>query len=217
LSNLLNNIQLHDVSRETLVLIDDMMMSNEATLSTYVDRLLWWNRKVNLMSRDLTREDVMLHVKHSLFLLPSIRQSPTRLWLDTGTGGGLPGIPLAILCKDVHFILNDVVEKKGVVLKDIVANLGIDNASVQIKDVGKVEMAEPFGVISKHAFKIADLLGRLEGKPWKELLMLKGSDYSNELLGVYDVPVTVEATSIAAAHPHTFFNGKYLIRICPTP
>jgi len=216
LSNLLNHIRLHDVSRETIQLVDRLMVTFGAELTAYVDRLLWWNRKVNLVSRDLTREEILLHVRHSLYLAPFIQHSTMSYWLDTGTGGGLPGIPLAIVFKDKHFILNDVVEKKGFVLKDITTNLGLDNTSVQIKDVSQIDIQQPFGVLSKHAFKIADLLDRLKGKPWQELLMLKGSDYTDELLAVFDAPFVVDATSLESAVPTTFFNGKFLIRICPT-
>ncbi len=213
----MKSILLHDVSRETLILVDALMDTHREALTTYVDRLMWWNRKVNLVSRDLSREDVLLHVKHSLFLAPVIQQSPIRNWVDTGTGGGLPGIPLAIVCKDHHFILNDVVEKKGVVLKDIAAAMSLHNTRVEINDIAAISAEDPFGVVTKHAFKMADLIRRLDGKPWQEMLMLKGSDYTSEINEISERSLTIEATSLEAASPQTFFSGKYLIRICPTP
>ncbi len=214
--NLLNNLELHAVSRETLALVDELLLLHASMLNEYVDRLLWWNRKVNLVSRDLNKDDVLLHVKHSLLPSSILLETEIPLWMDTGTGGGLPGIPLAIVCPEVHFILNDVVEKKGVVLKDIIGSLSLKNATVLIRDVAAIDIASPFGVLTKHAFKISDLLGRLNGKTWAELLMLKGSDYSSELIEVSDAPISVVATSLAQAIPNSFFDGKYLLRICPT-
>jgi 16S rRNA (guanine527-N7)-methyltransferase len=199
------------------MLVDALMDTHRDALTTYVDRLMWWNRKVNLVSRDMSREDVLLHVKHSLFLAPVIQQSPIRNWVDTGTGGGLPGIPLAIVCKDHHFTLNDVVEKKGTVLKDIVATMSLHNARVEIKDIAAFSAVNAFGIVTKHAFKMADLIRRLDRKPWQEMLMLKGSDYSSEINDLSERSLTIEATSLEAASPQPFFSGKYLIRICPTP
>ena len=213
---MLKNIQLHDVSRETLTIVDGLMESYATELAAYADRLLWWNRTVNVISRDMTHEDVMLHIKHSLFLAPSLIQSPLKHWIDTGTGGGLPGIPLAIVCKDIQIVLNDVVVKKGVVLKDIITAMELKNARVLIKDVGTVLMDYPFGVVTKHAFKMMDLLQRLDGKPWQELLMLKGSDYSTEYNVYSRSNISIEVTSLEAATPQSFFVGKHLIRICPT-
>lgn len=215
-SNSLINISLHDVSRETLALADTLMSVHEPALSAYVDRLLWWNRKVNLVSRDMSRDDVLLHVKHSLMVVSSIRSSTIDTWIDTGTGGGLPGIPLAIVLPDKHFILNDVVEKKGIALKDMVVALGLKNTSLQICDVATVVFDKPIGVVTKHAFKIGDIMSRLDKKPWQELLMLKGSDYQSELSGLDTSLIRIEAVSLEAAKPTPFFDGKYLIRICPT-
>jgi 16S rRNA (guanine527-N7)-methyltransferase len=212
----LKNIPLQDVSRETLSKVDALFELHEASLSVYADRLLWWNRKVNVISRDMTREDVMLHIKHSLFLAPAILQSPLHYWIDTGTGGGLPGIPLAIVCKDIRFTLNDVVTKKGIVLKDVCTAMKLDNTHVQIMDIGAISVEQPFGVVTKHAFKMMDLLNRLAGKPWQELLMLKGSDYASEYHELSNSSITIDVTSLEAASPQSFFTGKHLIRICPT-
>lgn len=186
-------------------------------LGVYADRLLWWNRTVNVISRDMTRKDLMLHIKHSLFLAPSLIKSPLTHWIDTGTGGGLPGIPLAIVCKDIQIALNDVVAKKGVVLKDIVTAMGLIHTQVLIMDIGSVSVDGPFGVVTKHAFKTMDLLQRLGGKPWQELLMLKGSDYNTEFDARTAPNISIGATSLEAASPESFFVGKHLIHICPTP
>lgn len=214
--NPLTNISLHDVSRETLMLVDAWMSEHALKLNDYVDRLIWWNRKVNLVSRDLSKDGVLLHVKHSLMTAPPIRSSTIPIWIDTGTGGGLPGIPLAIVLPEKQLVLNDVVEKKGIVLKDLIGALDLENTRVLIRDIASVSMGDPFGVVTKHAFKMGDLLARLHGKPWQELLMLKGSDYRSELDGLHAPIPHIEATSLEKATPSPFFDGKYLIRICPT-
>lgn len=214
---MLKSIPFRNVSRETLTIVDGLMELYATELGVYADRLLWWNRTVNVISRDMTREDLMLHIKHSLFLAPSLIQSPLTHWIDTGTGGGLPGIPLAIVCKDIQIVLNDVVAKKGVVLKDIVTAMGLIHTQVQITDIGSVSVDGPFGVVTKHAFKTMDLLQRLDGKPWQELLMLKGSDYNTEFDARTAPNISIAATSLEAASPESFFVGKHLIHICPTP
>lgn len=214
---MLKNIPFRNVSRETLTIVDGLMELYATELGVYADRLLWWNRTVNVISRDMTREDLMLHIKHSLFLAPSLIKSPLTHWIDTGTGGGLPGIPLAIVCKDIQIVLNDVVAKKGVVLKDIVTAMGLIHTQVQITDIGSVSVDGPFGVVTKHAFKTMDLLQRLDGKPWQELLMLKGSDYNTEFDARTAPNISIGATSLEAASPESFFVGKHLIHICPTP
>lgn len=192
------------------------MSTNADMLGAYADRLMWWNRKVNLVSRDLTRDDLMLHIKHSLMAASTVNDSVLGVWVDTGTGGGLPGIPLAIALPHKHFILNDVVEKKGIVLKDITSALNLPNTSVQIRDIATLLMDTTFGIVTKHAFKIDDLLRRLNKKPWQELLMLKGSDFESELAGLDTSSLLIEAVSLEKTPPSPFFDGKYLIRLCPT-
>lgn len=138
----------------------------------YTELLLWWNNKINLVSRDVPRETIQKHIEHSLLL--SFFLDTHRLTLDTGTGGGLPGIPLAIVNPESKFVLNDIQLKKGAAIRQMVSELGLANVSVQIKSIDQVVLEEPVTVVSKHAFKLKELVPALQKVHWKEMILLKG-------------------------------------------
>src|SRR6185503_9101192 len=89
----------------------------------YVD----WNDKINLISRKDIEFLYEKHILHSLGIAKIIRLSEGTSILDVGTGGGFPGIPLAILFPDVQFTLVDSIGKKIMVVKDVAKKLGLDN------------------------------------------------------------------------------------------
>jgi len=203
-----------NVSRETCALTERWYESRKDTLEAYADRLWWWNKKVNLVSRELPKEDLALHIRHSLFPAVLLKESPLSTWVDAGSGGGLPGVPLALLFPNLQFVLNDISPKKGVALRDTCHHLGLKNIRVEIGDIGSVVLNEPFGVVSKHAFKVGPLLDLLKGKPWVDLLLLKGADYVDDLLAVSDPSLAIKAYSLGRCDPTTFFTGKHLLHLC---
>lgn len=86
-----------------------------------------WNSKINVISRKDIDELYLKHVLHSLGLAKIISFQDGVDVLDVGTGGGFPGIPLAILFPDVHFHLVDSIGKKITVVKEVAASLGLAN------------------------------------------------------------------------------------------
>jgi 16S rRNA (guanine527-N7)-methyltransferase len=124
------------LNQNGLEITDDKL----ATLGEYVRLLLEWNSKVNLVSRkdqDSLWETHLLHSLSPLFHL--LIPSGTAL-LDLGTGGGLPGIPLAILRPDLHFVLVDSIRKKMEAVQDILNKIPVGNVRVtcgRAEDVGK--------------------------------------------------------------------------------
>ncbi|MFN0157771.1 MAG: 16S rRNA (guanine(527)-N(7))-methyltransferase RsmG [Bacteroidota bacterium] len=97
-------------------------------LSQYVDQLLAWNSKINLVSR--ANDDVWgSHIIHSLALLFIVDLPAGIRIIDIGTGGGLPGIPLAIARPDISFVLVDSVKKKINAVSDMLMNLALPNVS----------------------------------------------------------------------------------------
>lgn len=86
-----------------------------------------WNSKINVISRKDIDELYVKHVLHSLGLAKIISFQDGVEVLDVGTGGGFPGIPLAILFPNVHFHLVDSIGKKITVVKEVAASLGLQN------------------------------------------------------------------------------------------
>jgi 16S rRNA (guanine527-N7)-methyltransferase len=86
-----------------------------------------WNSKINLISRKDIENLYEKHILHSLGIAKIIRFKDNSAILDAGTGGGFPGIPLAILFPKVHFLLLDSIGKKIKVADDIARQIGLEN------------------------------------------------------------------------------------------
>ena len=86
-----------------------------------------WNQKINVISRKDIQNLYLHHVLHSMAIAKAIRFRPGTRVLDFGTGGGFPGIPLAILFPEVHFKLIDGTGKKVMVARDVATAIGLKN------------------------------------------------------------------------------------------
>src|ERR1700690_4224847 len=99
-------------------------------LGRFVDGLLEWNSKINLISRRDQENVWFSHVLHSLTPLFFVEFSKGLRVLDLGTGGGFPGIPLAIARPDLELVLLDSIKKKTLAVQDLVDQLGLAGVSV---------------------------------------------------------------------------------------
>lgn len=101
------------------------MVSDEQTkqMERYVDQLLAWNKKVNLISRQDEELVWQNHILHSISLLFKLKLKDSPTILDLGTGGGLPGIPLKILLPDSEVLLIDSTRKKIIAVEDMLTKL----------------------------------------------------------------------------------------------
>jgi 16S rRNA (guanine527-N7)-methyltransferase len=111
-----------------------LLLSDEQyeKLTTFVDGLLDWNRKINLISRKDTEHVWFSHILHSLTPLFYLHVPAGWRLFDLGTGGGLPGIPLAIARPDLRFTLADSIRKKMTAVEDLASRARLDNVDFRV-------------------------------------------------------------------------------------
>ncbi len=161
-----------------------------AELRKYTDLLREWNAKINLVSRkDMDRLETK-HLAHCLTMTNFLRLMPKAQILDVGTGGGLPGIPLAICYPQARFILMDSIGKKVMVLEDMIEKLDLQNVEVRRGRVEEMPKKRSFDfIIGRAVTSLPTFFGWVNNKirkgsrnsPANGILYLKGGDYSEEL------------------------------------
>lgn len=201
-----------NVSRETLEYVSALIDSYQEKLDKYAELLLWWNKKVNLLSRQTTKQEIEKHIVHSLFLSISSLFPKQSYLVDIGTGGGLPGIPLAICYPDKKFILIDRVSKKTVAVHDIIAQLGLSNAKSECVDMNMFHVEHPVAWISKHAIKLDDFIQSTTKQQWETAFFLKGEDFEEELSKV-KLPLKIISYNLESAMKDPFYKGKHVLQI----
>lgn len=160
-----------------------------------------WNEKINVVSRKDIDALEIHHVLHSLAIAKVISFQPGTRVLDVGTGGGFPGIPLAIMFPEVDFYLVDSIGKKIKVVEGVASALGLKNVKA---DQARVEsMKEKFDFIVSRAVTafpsfLTLVRNRIQKGGFNELpngiIYLKGGDFEEEIkdfrerITVYNIP-----------------------------
>ncbi|MCY2686125.1 16S rRNA (guanine(527)-N(7))-methyltransferase RsmG [Salinimicrobium sp. TH3] len=147
-----------------------------------------WNLKINVVSRKDIDELYLRHVLHSLGIAKVQNFLPGASILDVGTGGGFPGIPLAILYPETNFHLVDSIGKKIKVVNEVVEGLGLKNVHTTNARVEEVPGHYDF-IVSRAVAVMPTFMHWIKGKIAKEsrhelkngILYLKGGDLSEEL------------------------------------
>ena len=147
-----------------------------------------WNAKINVISRKDIDELYTRHVLHSLGIAKIIEFRPGSSIMDVGTGGGFPGIPLAILHPEVDFYLIDVIAKKIKVVNEVLAGLGLKNVKAEQKRAELVKQEFDF-IVSRAVTNMPDFVNWVDDKVSKKqnhelangILYLKGGDLTEEL------------------------------------
>ena len=176
-----------------------------------------WNAAINVISRkDMDAFDER-HVLHSLALVKAMKFAPDSDVLDVGTGGGFPGIPLAIVYPKVNFVLCDSIGKKMKVVRAVVQALGLTNVTVHHGRAEDIKGEFDF-VVSRAVTRMNRFIPWVQGKikkqsinPWPNgILALKGGDLSDELAEV-DYPT--ERLPISEWLDQPFFETKQVVYV----
>ena len=155
-----------------------------------------WNQKINVVSRKDIDELYLRHVLHSLGIAQIQTFNEGSQILDVGTGGGFPGIPLAILFPNVKFTLVDAIGKKIKVVDEVVEGLGLQNVKTYHSRVEEIPGQFDF-IVSRAVAAMPTFVHWTKGKIKKEsshqrkngILYLKGGDLTEELKGYETVQV----------------------------
>lgn len=147
-----------------------------------------WNAQINVISRKDMENFYEHHVLHSLAIAKAIRFAPMTEVLDVGTGGGFPGVPLAVLFPEARFTLVDSIGKKIKVVNDVVERLGLKNTKAMQTRAEQLDGEYDF-VVSRAVTTLGEFVPWVKNKISKTqynslrngILYLKGGDLTNEL------------------------------------
>lgn len=174
-----------------------------------------WNEKINVISRNDIDFLYERHILHSLAIAKIIRFQPHSNILDVGTGGGFPGIPLAILFPETHFVLNDSIGKKIKVVQAVADELGLTNVTAINARVESIKEKFDF-VISRAVTAFPQFVNmvRKNISPLQQnalpngIIYLKGGDFNDEIKGFAG---NIETFEISSYFKEPFFDTKKVI------
>ena len=192
-------------------LTDKQRQQFAALYDLYTD----WNSKINVISRKDITNLYEHHVLHSLGIAKYTQFSPGTTIMDLGTGGGFPGIPLAILFPECQFTLVDSIGKKILVASEVAKSLGLQNVRC-IKERIEEEKGLYDFVISRAVMPMGDLVKLVRKNVSKKhqnampngLMVLKGGKLEGEL---HEFKKHVEQTPITDFFKDEWYKEKYVI------
>lgn len=179
-----------------------------------------WNSKINVISRKDIDHLYENHVLHSLAIAAAFEFPSGAKILDIGTGGGFPGIPLAIYFPEVEFLLADSINKKLTVVKEVAAAIGLTNVTTRHTRVEDIKDRKFDYVVSRAVAPLKDLwqwakpvLNKrpsVGNFPASGLICLKGGDLGQEISESRLRPRVME---IYELFPLDYYREKYLLYV----
>ncbi|WP_353779853.1 16S rRNA (guanine(527)-N(7))-methyltransferase RsmG [Winogradskyella sp. 3972H.M.0a.05] len=175
-----------------------------------------WNLKINVVSRKDIDELYIRHVLHSLAIAKVIQFKDGSSIMDVGTGGGFPGVPLAILFPECQFHLVDSIAKKLKVVNEVVDGLGIENVRTTHSRVEDIDEQYDF-IVSRAVAAMPTFVHWVKGKIAKKqnhdlkngILYLKGGDLTEELQSY----TTATIYNLSDFYSEDFFDTKKVVHL----
>ncbi|OJW84344.1 MAG: 16S rRNA (guanine(527)-N(7))-methyltransferase RsmG [Bacteroidetes bacterium 46-16] len=180
-----------------------------------------WNEKINVISRKDIDALYEKHVLHSLAIAAMCGFDKGTQVVDIGTGGGFPGIPLAIYFPEVEFLLTDSIGKKIKVVQEVAAAIGLQNVTAVHSRVEEIKGRTFDYAVSRAVAPLAELWNWInaairKGQKSDEfpngLICLKGGDLTKEI-NESGLKKVVQAWSVHDIFPEPFFEEKFLIYV----
>jgi 16S rRNA (guanine527-N7)-methyltransferase len=176
-----------------------------------------WNSQINVISRKDTDNFLERHVMHSLAIAKVMSFKDGSKILDIGTGGGFPGIPLAIMYPNCEFVLVDSIGKKIKVVNEVAAELGLKNVIGIHERAEKIDQQFDF-IVSRAVTAMPTFLNWTKGKFLKEnnnelkngILYLKGGDLKEEMK---TVKKAIQYFDLSDFYEGEFFETKKVVYV----
>lgn len=176
-----------------------------------------WNEKINVISRKDIENLYINHVLHSLAIAKVTAFNPGACVLDVGTGGGFPGIPLAILFPETQFHLVDSIGKKITVVKNVADGIGLKNIKAEQIRAEQIKGEYDF-IVSRAVTRLKEFYGWVHRKVKKQssqplyngILYLKGGDLDEELA---ELKKSHQLIAISDFFKEEYFETKKIVYI----
>lgn len=178
----------------------------------------FWNNQINVISRKDIDSLYLHHVLHSLGIAKFVAElTPGTRILDIGTGGGFPGIPLAILFPEVHFHLVDSIGKKIKVVREVAQTIGLTNVEADHIRAEELDYKYDF-IVSRAVTRLGEFASWVRNKVEKQdrnsipngILYLKGGDLRDE---IKESKLKAELHPLSAYFKEEFFETKYVVYV----
>lgn len=195
----------------------DLSATQKEQISQLKELYIFWNNQINVVSRKDIDELYERHVLHSLSIAKVIQFNPGTTILDIGTGGGFPGVPLAILFPEVQFHLVDAIGKKIKVVDEVSKGIGLQNLTCEHQRAEKVKGEYDF-IVSRAVTRMASFMLWTKGKIKKDsnnslkngIIALKGGDLAEELSEIQKKSTLYNLSDYFAEE---FFETKKIVHI----